>query len=205
MTFIAYIKQKLVYNALFYKKGSMTFFSIWSSLVISFSSLKFQIQDQYMGISTTMIMLLSALILFDSLTGISASKHEGEKIQSGKLQFTFYKFLLSFLFFWIMSEISKNITGRISVVKSEYLLMFYKTANEVFEIVTYSILTLLMFREWLSIGENIERRYKKKYYLFTLVDKIFDILEKKLFSWIDESICKNEPKPTDNINNENIE
>jgi len=204
MTFLAYIKQKLLLNAILYKKGAMTLSSISLATIISFFSLEFKIEDQYFGITTSMILLLSLLIFIDSVTGIIASRHDGNKVESGKLLFIFYKFLLSFLFFWIANEITKSILGRISTSKSNYLITFYSGANEIVEIVTYAILILLMLREWISIGENVERRFNKRYYLFDIIEKIFDLIERKLLGWLENTdMCK--PKePTEN-NNQNLE
>lgn len=195
MNFFIYIKQKLVVNALFYKHGAMAFSSFSLATIVSFFSISFKIEDSYFGIATTLILLLSGLIFLDSLTGIVASRHEGNKIESGKLLYTFYKFLMSFLFFWILHEFQNMLNFKINSVKSEYLSSFYKLTKEVLEIITYSVFILLTMREWLSIGENIERRFKKKFYLFTLIERIFDIVENKLMKWLDNtSLCKTDDK-----------
>lgn len=193
MNFFLYIKQKLFINAILYKHGAMTVSSFSLATIVSFFSVSLRIEDSYFGISTMLILLLSALIFLDSWTGIIASRHEGNKVKSGKLLFTFYKFLMSFLFFWILHEFQNILNLKIKIIQSEYLASFYKLTREVLEIITYSVFILLTMREWLSIGENIERRFNKKFYLFTLIEKIFDIVENKLLKWLDNtSICKTE-------------
>jgi len=191
MPFLSYINQKIVVNAFLYKHGAMSLSSLSLATFISIFTVNVKIEDSYFGIATTLILLLSLLIFIDSITGIIASRHEGEKIQSGKLLFTFYKFLMSFLFFWILFEFQDKLDLKIAKVKSEYLSTFYKSSKEVLEIITYSVFILLTMREWLSIGENIERRFGKKFYLFTLIEKIFDIVENKLLKWLDGTdLCK---------------
>jgi len=191
LPFFLYLNKKLILSTLFYKKGSMAFSSIILGTFISASAFNFSIEDYYFGISTSLILLLSVLIMLDSFSGIIASRHEGEKVQSGKLMFTFYKFLMSFFFFWLLNEMQEKLNIKISHVKSNYLELFYKGTKEIIEIISYSVFILLTLREWLSIGENIERRYNKKFYLFEIVEKIFDIVENKLIKWLEnKEICK---------------
>lgn len=189
LPFFIYLNKKLIVATLFYKHGSMALFSGFTAMTISFFTIT--ISESYFGIATSLILLLSALIMFDSFTGIIASRHEGEKVKSGKLMFTFYKFLMSFFFFWLLSELQEKLNIKISHVKSDYLELFYKATKEIIEIISYSVFILLTLREWLSIGENIERRYNKKFYLFEIVEKIFDIVESKLIKWLEnKEICK---------------
>jgi hypothetical protein len=189
LPFFVYLNKKLILATIFYKHGSMALFSWFSAMTISFFTIS--IKESYFGISTTFILLLSGLIMLDSFTGIVASRHEGEKVKSGKLMFTFYKFLMSFFFFWLLNEMQEKLNIKIHHVKSEYIELFYKGTKEIVEIISYSIFILLTLREWISIGENIERRYSKKFYLFEIVEKIFDIVEIKLIKWLEnKEICK---------------
>lgn len=189
LPFFVYLNKKLILATICYKHGSMALFSWFSAMTISFFTIS--INESYFGISTTFILLLSSLIMLDSLTGIVASRHEGEKVKSGKLMFTFYKFLMSFFFFWLLNEMQEKLNIKIHHVKSDYIELFYKGTKEIVEIISYSIFILLTFREWISIGENIERRYSKKFYLFDIVEKIFDIVENKFIKWLEnKEICK---------------
>lgn len=189
LPFFVYLNKKLILATLYYKHGSMALFSWFSAMTISFFTIS--ISESYFGIATSLILLLSGLIILDSFTGIVASRHEGEKVQSGKLMFTFYKFLMSFFFFWLLNEMQEKLNIKIDNVKSEYVELFYKGTKEIIEIISYSVFILLTLREWLSIGENIERRYKKKFYLFEIVERIFDIVESKLIKWLEnKDICK---------------
>ncbi len=189
LPFFIYLNKKLILATIFYKHGAMTFSSGFIAFVISIFTIS--INESYFGIATSLILLLSGLIMLDSFTGIVASRHEGEKVQSGKLMFTFYKFLMSFFFFWLLSEMQEKLNVKIAHVKSEYVELFYKGTKEIIEIISYSVFILLTLREWLSIGENIERRYNKKFYLFEIVERIFDIVESKLIKWLEnKEICK---------------
>lgn len=185
------IFNKLLFGAIFYKKGAMAALSFFSASILTIFSKEINMPDSFFGLSIGLCVILSLLIIGDSFTGIVASRHEGDKIESGKLAFTFYKFLMSFIFFWIVSELRDKLGVKIESCKSEYLSTFYSGIKETLEIITYSIFVLLSLREWISIGENIERRFKKKIYVFQIVEKIFDIIEKKLITWIEnKEICK---------------
>ena len=181
---------KLILKTLAYKKGAALLSSFFLVSTINLFTYKVVIPDSFFGISLGLICILSILIILDSFTGIIASRHEGNKVESGKLFFTFFKFLTAFLFFWLLHEVQSKISINIKV-NNGYLKTFYLGVRETLEIITYSIFVLLSFREWISIGENIERRFKKKFYLFQIVEKLFDIVEKKLIKWFeDKEICK---------------
>lgn len=181
---------KLILKTLAYKKGAALISSFFLVSTINLFTYKIVIPDSFFGISLGLISILSILIILDSFTGIIASRHEGNKVESGKLFFTFFKFLTAFLFFWLLHEIQIKIIIKIAI-NDGYLKTFYLGVKETLEIITYSIFLLLSFREWISIGENIESRFKKKFYLFQIVEKLFDIVEKKLIKWFeDKEICK---------------
>jgi hypothetical protein len=63
------------------------------------------------------------------------------------------------------------------------------------------IFIILVFREYISIGENIQKRFGKKPYIFNLAEKIADIIERTLLKKIENSeLCdpkdkKNETNP----------
>lgn len=104
-----------------------------------------------------LILIYCTLVILDSFTGIIASRHSGNKIESGKLIFTFYKFLFTFLFFWLLDSLQAKLSIKISSGEYKYLLYFLNPLKEGIEIVTYSVFMLLTFREWLSIGENLQK------------------------------------------------
>lgn len=190
MNFLTLAFKNLVLKTIAYKKGAGLLSSFFLVTIVNFFTYKMQIPDSFFGISLGLICILSILIILDSFTGIIASRHEGHKVESGKLFFTFFKFLSAFLFFWLLDEVQCKLGLKIQVSGS-YLKSFYTGAKETLEIVTYSIFLLLSLREWISIGENIERRYNKTFYLFQIVEKLFDLVEKKLIKWFEnKEICK---------------
>lgn len=111
-----------------------------------------------------LISLTGLFILADFITGIIASKHEGGRIQSSKWGVTIGKVVGLFLYSCLASIV-------ILLLSNSYVVL-----TMVFGPV---ILTLL--KEYISIGENFERRFGKKAYMFTIVDRMFDILEMKFF------------------------
>jgi hypothetical protein len=190
---LAYFKTKFVVNGLFYKHGALTTVSVGSATTLSFINF----HDNYFGLSLMLILIYCLFVFFDSITGIFASKYEGGKIESGKLMFTFYKLLFSFFFFWLLDSLNVKIDEKMASLDGSFMMYFFRGCKEGISVVTYSVFTLLALREWLSIGENIEKRFNKKLYLFSIVEKIFDIIEKKLLRWLDNSdVCK--PKNEDN-------
>lgn len=160
--------------ALTYKKGALI---IWA---IPFSVLLETIYTgSFLGINLTFTILFIVLIFFDFLTGIIASKFSGEKIESTKIAFTFYKVLMYLLFFWLVFEINKNISESDSflAIQGEHTINFTRSF----------IFSILVLREYISIGENIEKRFGKKPYIFTLVEKLADIIENQLIKKIEDS------------------
>ena len=69
-----------------------------------------------------------------------------------------------FLWVWLADSIGDKIEN---VNSLKYL----------YDIIIIIPLILLSLREYVSIGENLERKYNKKPYLFSLADKIFKLLE----------------------------
>lgn len=182
-----FLYKKFFLTIVAYKHGAMPV------LTISFSALFTLLTSDthFFGISLSLILLLSLLFIIDLFTGITASKYEGNKVESGRLVYTFYKFLATFLFFWLLDTFQTKLGFKIAHTSSEYVEYFYKAIKESIEIVSYSVFGLLCLREWISIGENIERRFKKKFYLFNIVERMFDIVEDKLLKYLGGTkLCK---------------
>lgn len=157
------------------------------------------VHGSFLGISVSFISVLVALMVGDFFTGVSASKHEGESLKSQKVAYTFYKFLMYFAFFVIINETHKmlvygGVWGWLGFVMTEgtHLISFVRTF----------IFIILIFREFISIGENLKRRFGKRPYIFTLTEKLVDLVEDnfiKKFSEMISNAKKNEPsdqKPT---------
>lgn len=170
-----------IISAFTYKKGSLALMTVPFSIF-----LEGIYNGSFLGINLTFTILFVIFIFFDFVTGVIASKNLGEKIQSAKIAFTFYKVLMYFFFFWLIFEIYKSIGQSDSWVAEQGLHTINLIRNFIF--------TILVLREYISIGENIEKRFGKKPYIFSLVEKITDIVESKFISKIEESEVCNQKK-----------
>jgi len=163
-----------------YKKGMLL--PVSTALSIGIEITHKILNTSFLGVSTSFLILISVLFMVDFWTGVMASRFEelkairegnkkeayDKKFNSRKITFTFFKFLMLFLWIWLADIIG---------TKFEDL----KYMNTTYEIITTIPLVLVTLREYISIGENIERRFNKSLYIFKLVEKIFEILEGKFF------------------------
>jgi hypothetical protein len=175
--------QTALIPALTYKNGSIVALAIPLSFLMDLF-----LNSSFLGISVSFGVLFIALIIIDLFTGIIASRHvNNEPIKSAKLALTFYKALMYALFFWILWEIKKivSVQDNWMYIQGEHFVTFIR--NFVF--------IILVLREYISIGENIEKRFGSKPYIFTLAEKLFDIIERKIIKKIEDSdFCDNNEK-----------
>ena len=155
---------KSIGNALDYKRGSLILLSAPFALLIEFI-----FNGSFLGISITFLLLMTVLIIGDFWTGIWAAKHAKEQIVSSKLSFTFYKAFSYVIFFWILVDIDKMLIGNEGWV--------FEQGTFTNAIIRNFIFIILILREFISIGENIERRFGRKPYIFVLANKITEIVE----------------------------
>ena len=185
-----------------YKQGVLIPVSI--SIGVFFELIStFLLDTSFLGVTTGFLILISVLILIDFWTGVSAThfkynnlKEEYEKaneeekkelkkeledsrIQSNKITFTFFKFIMLFLWIWIAFMIESKL-GNI-----EWLVVIYQS-------ITTIPLVLVSLREYISIGENIKKRYGKMPYIFSFAEKLFDLLQGKFFKSAEIDNTKNE-------------
>lgn len=152
-----------------YKSGALVISSTWLAAIIEFVT-----NGRFLGVSVAFLLLISALYIVDFFTGVVASRHEGEKLKSSKISYTFLKFLVLFIWLCLSYQI------QVFIGNSEWLQFLVST------VATFP-LVLISLREFVSIGENIERIHGTKPYIFNLVEKIFDAVERLLLRRIDES------------------
>lgn len=165
---------KLLTSAVTYKNGAL----VATSFLMSFTGhiLELEIFGKPMGL----LVLTSFLFVCDFFSGVVASRHEAslaenerelarKKFKSSKITFTFLKFVMLFLWIWLEESVSDRIK-HIEILNSSY------------ELVRSIPIILIALREYVSIGENIERKYNMKPYMFSLADKIFEILELKFLN-----------------------
>lgn len=150
-----------------YKSGALALSSTGIAAVVEFIA-----KGEFMGVSVAFLLLISLLYVWDFVTGVAASRSEGENVKSSKITYTIAKFLA--LGAWIC--ISYQI--QCSLGESQWV-QFLVSAIATFPLV------LMTLREFISIGENIERRHGNKPYIFRLVEKIFDAVEALLLKRIE--------------------
>lgn len=157
-----------------YKHGSLVLMSTPLALAVDYIY-----KGSFFGIGLTFIILLGTMIVVDFFTGLIASRYEGHVYESQKVAFTFYKIFSYFFFFWIVWEVNKAIPEESTLVYNQgrIFLSFIRTF----------VFIILCLREYISIGENIQRRFGKKPYIFTLVEKLTELVENKFIKKIEDS------------------
>lgn len=126
-------------------------------------------------IASTMLVFTSSAwiaILLDLITGIAAARHEGHKLSSIKWGVTINKMLAQLLY--MMFAI---------------LLYVFVLQATWFRVLLILPVILYILREYISIGENMARRYDGKMpYIFKLLDRVFDLLEVGFFRMIEKRL-----------------
>lgn len=158
---------KPIGNAFDYKSGSLILLSTPFAFLIDFI-----FNGCFLGISVSFLLLMTILLIADFATGIWAAKHDKEKMEESKLSFTFYKAFSYVIFFWILVDIDKMLIGNEGWVYQQGVVTNAVIRNFIF--------IILILREFISIGENIEKRFGRKPYIFVLANKITEIVEKQL-------------------------
>tara|TARA_R100001377_G_scaffold85310_2_gene71544 strand:- start:11592 stop:12119 length:528 start_codon:yes stop_codon:yes gene_type:complete len=127
------------------------------------------------GSILVLVILVGLTVFFsiiDMITGVLA-RPKGSNISSGKWGNTVGK-LVSLVLYLSFS----------------LFLMIILSDNYFVLVVLFSPLVLNILKEYISIGENLEKLNGKKPYLFSVVDKIFLMLENKFFTHVTEKINK---------------
>ena len=167
---------KMTTSALMYKNGSLIITSVL------FSSITKILNIEILGKPVSLLTLISLLFIADFATGVMASRYESKmsidplviedkKFKSSKITFTFFKFIMLFIWIWLEDSVNSK-------------LIMVPSLSYIYELLRIVPLVLISLREYVSIGENIERRYDKKPYMFNLAEKIFEILEFKFIKKI---------------------
>jgi len=109
-------------------------------------------------------------MLVDLLIGVLGNKiSNNETVESHKWGYSVGKYFGLILYFLISFTLLMIIPNK-SIL---YLLL-------------YMPLILSMLREYISIGENIKKTTGKTPYLFTLIDELFILIQKKFFTKFDD-------------------
>ena len=82
----------------------------------------------------------------------------------------------------------------------------YVWASETISVIHVFVLVLITLREFVSIGENIEKIWGTKPYLFALIDTVFIAMEKLFKKKLEKTVDEFVELPDENIEeNKNIE
>lgn len=152
-----------------------------SSLLLSFSltliieTIAHRIHTEELAIVMLALTGLCFMNLFlsfvDFITGVIAARNRRERISSGRVGNTVGKFFGLILYLFL------------SIV-----LVFILSDNYFVLAILYGPLILNIFKEFISIGENLQKRNGRTPYIFTVINKIFDIIEKRFFSEVEKKV-----------------
>lgn len=157
---------------------------------VSLEALAEVLQLDFLGVTVGMLAMVAFFIIADWWTGSAASNmramkfrehgdmegYEENRIKSSKVSFTIFKFIS--LYLWLVLSHSVYETA----VKNSFILIPTEDIHAVglhtaLKIISIVPVMLFGFREFISIGENIKNMYGKTPYLFTLGERIFDMLQ----------------------------
>ena len=181
-----------------YKSGSLVGASFATAL--SLEAVMELLSLNFLGVSLGLLLLTCFFILIDWWTGSAAAnkrakkameeenneEYEKNRLKSSKVTFTIFKFIS--LYLWLM--LSYGVTqvaiadGFIEDGLHVPASFGLGTLLRIFSIVP---VLLFCFREFVSIGENVKSIYGKVPYLFTLGERLFDILQFNFISRIDSA------------------
>lgn len=138
---------------------------------VTTSIIQWMLDTSFLGVSVILILLTCSLITIDFWYGNKASskKPDYKGVESSKITYTILKFVMFFVWLFLAFSIKHEMKD---IEWFKYILSTI-TAFPVF---------LINLREFVSIGENIEVIYKKKPYIFVLIDKLFISMEKSFIT-----------------------
>lgn len=162
-------------------KGILGIAMIFSPILSFTTSL---LHIKFIGFTINALIFLTVLIILDCITGIIASKYEKKKLTSTKGLRSIHKFISYFVFLCGINLLQ----GMLLIEGHTVGIIFINQLRII-------VFVLIFLWEWHSIGENYERRFGIKPKIFTFIDKLGDILEKKIAKKIEQSsICPTDSK-----------
>jgi phage-related holin len=141
---------------------------------------------EFLGFSLGILFFLVLLILVDMYTGIKAAQYNGEVLTSRKGYRSVDK-LISYFMFICFTALLQSL-----LVDKGYDVGVWMISN--FKILVFVLISLWEFH---SVGENLQKRYGAKPKMFTLLDRVGKIIEKKVIDKID-SVEDNTKNSIDN-------
>lgn len=168
---------------------SITLGAILTTTVSGYSYLS---NTSLFGVSLKFVAIVCIVMVVDWCLGVYASvMAENKKFSEKRLTYTILKFVTFFMFLYFVNQI-----------KSEYESI--KWAYDTVLVIQVFVLILIGLREFVSIGDNIERIWGVKPYLFTLIDNLFHIMEKLFKKKIEKTIDEYVDDEDDFNEDENI-
>lgn len=132
-------------------------------------------------INFTLAVISIGLVFVDGFTGIVASKGRGEVLSTKKAFAGVTKVFIYgmyFMFLFLLMDVAIDLSGH----------TYVRTAMTTIKL--YSILWIILW-ELRSIGDNIESKFNKTYAIFYMVDKLVEIIEKKIVNRVSNSrLCE---------------
>lgn len=128
-------------------------------------------QDTVMPLTALVVLvfIINVFVVIDLVTGVVSSKRKGSFITSKQ---------------WGLS-VTKSFGSFLYLVLSTFILLIVP-GNYVTHTLVFGPPILTMLKEYISIGENLEVIYGKKSYMFTLVDRLFELLELRFFKAVEK-------------------
>lgn len=167
---------------------SITFSAILTTGISSYTYLS---NTSLFGVSVLFVLIVCGFMVVDWCLGVYASVvAEGSKFKSNKITYTIIKFVTFFMWLFFVNQAKQEYQG---------------TPYDVILIIQIFVLLLIGIREFVSIGENIERIWGQKPYLFSLIDSVFMTLERLFKKKLEESVEKIEEVVENEELNENQE
>lgn len=146
------------------------------------------IHAEIMGFTAGEILILLIFITIDFLTGVSSSLNKKERITSRKGLKTVFKlvtYTMTILLFAVIESMTVKHGG---IGFASVTIAFLR--NFVF--------CLMLFWEFHSVGENIEKVFGDKPKIFYFVELTVNLLESKLKKLIESSLKKSTSEKSDN-------
>lgn len=131
---------------------------------------------EFLGFSLGILFFLVLLILVDMYTGIKAAQYNGEILTSRKGYRSVDKMISYFMFICFTALLQSLL------VDKGYDVGVWMISN--FKILVFVLISLWEFH---SVGENLEKRYGSKPKMFTLLDRIGKLVEKKVIDKIENA------------------
>lgn len=128
-------------------------------------------------VSVFFIILIT--ISVDTILGLMAARHSKVEITNEKGLMSVFKMI--FYSIWLFIIFSFQIIAFLSAEE---------TIVSMFRYVIFFSAILITLWEFRSIGKNLKLRFDKDYPIFNLIDKIIDILERRVGTFLENAVCK---------------